>query len=98
MLREILGARHERINRPYANKYKKARIPQTHTKILVNRLGNPLTERGIISNMQRLDPGFTSRHIRANAQTEACDDRNVLGHVGQMRERYTRRRKPVPVR
>jgi integrase len=61
LVREILEARHERINRPYANKYKKPRVPQTHTRLLVNRLGNPLTERGIISNMQRLDPGFTFR-------------------------------------
>ena len=98
LVREILEARHERINRPYANKYKKPRVPQSHTRLLVNRLGNPLTERGIISNMQRLDPGFTFRHIRPKAQTDGGDDRNVLGHMGQMRERYTRRRKLVPVR
>jgi site-specific recombinase XerD len=98
LVREILEARHERINRPYANKYKKPRVPQSHNRLLVNRLGNPLTERGIISNMQRLDPGFTFRHIRPKAQTDGGDDRNVLGHIGQMRERYTRRRKLVPVR
>lgn len=98
LVREILEARQERISRPYANKYKKPRVPQSHTRLLVNRLGNPLTERGIISNMQRLDPGFTFRHIRPKAQTDGGDDRNVLGHMGQMRERYTRRRKLVPVR
>lgn len=98
LVREILEARHERIHRPYANKYKKPRVPQSHTRLLVNRLGNPLTERGIISNMQRLDPGFTFRQIRPKAQTDAGDDRNVLGHLGQMRELYTRRRKLVPVR
>jgi integrase len=97
LVREILEARHERINRPYANKYKESRVPQSHTRLLVNRLGNPLTERGIISNMQRLDPGWTFRNIRPKAQTDA-GDRNVLGHVGQMREVYTRRRKLVPVR
>jgi hypothetical protein len=86
------------VDRPYANKYKKPRVPQSHNRLLVNRLGNPLTERGIISNMQRLDPGFTFRHIRPKAQTDGGDDRNVLGHIGQMRERYTRRRKLVPVR
>jgi integrase len=31
LVREILEARHERINRPYANQYKKPRAPQTHT-------------------------------------------------------------------
>lgn len=35
--------------------------------------------------------------LRPKAQTDG-GDRNVIGHTGQMRERYTRERKLVPVR
>lgn len=69
----------------------------THQRLLTNRFGKPLSGWGIISNMRRLEAGFAFKHIRPKAQTDA-GDRNVLGHVGQMRERYTRRRKLVPVR
>jgi integrase len=101
LVREILEARSIRMNRPWASKYRQAKRPRPpvmHDYLLTNRFGKPLTERGIISNMQRLDAGFAFRHIRPKAQTDAGDERNVLGHVGQMRERYTRRRKLVPVR
>lgn len=67
-----------------------------HDRLFTNRFGLPLTEWGITSNMRRLNAGFSFRKIRPKAQTDA-GDRNVLGHVGQMRERYTRRRKLVPV-
>lgn len=97
LVREIIEARHEVMTRPYVNKYRKPRALPVHNRLLTNRFGKPLTERGIISNMQRLDAGFSFRKIRPKAQTDA-GDRNVLGHTGQMRERYTRRRKLVPVR
>lgn len=93
---EILAARAERINRPYANPYKKPRAPQTHGFLLINRLGNPVGKWGIISNIRRLDPGWSFRAIRPKAQTDA-GERNVLGHTGQMRALYTRRKKLVPV-
>ena len=96
LVRQILEARHEVMTRPYANTSKQRQLP-VHDRVFTNRFGKPLTERGIISNMHRLDPGFTFRAIRAKAQTDA-GDRNVLGHQGQMREVYTRRRKLVPVR
>jgi site-specific recombinase XerD len=83
LVREILEAR-------------AAQAPD-HDRLLTNRFGKPLTMWGIISNMRRLDGGFSFREIRPKAQTDA-GDRNVIGHVGQMRERYTRRRKLVPVR
>lgn len=97
LMREIMGARHEAMNRPYANKYKKPRVPVAHNLLFTNRFGKPLTMWGITSNMRRLDPGWSFRAIRPKAQTDG-GDRNVIGHVGQMRERYTRERKLVPVR
>lgn len=96
LVREILEARHERMTRPYADKYKTRALP-THDRLFTNRFGRPLTERGIISNMQRIDAGFSFRKIRPKAQTDG-GDRNVTGHQGQMREVYTRARKLVPVR
>ncbi len=68
-----------------------------HDRLLTNRFGRPLTMWGIISNMRRLEAGFSFRAIRPKAQTDG-GDRNVIGHTGQMRERYTRRKKLVPVR
>lgn len=56
----------------------------------------PLTQWGIISNMRRLGVDWSFRDIRPKAQTDG-GDRNVLGHVGQMRGRYTRANKRLPV-
>jgi integrase len=51
---------------------------------------------GLQSAMRRLKPGFQFRQLRAKAQTDA-PDRNVIGHIGQMKVAYTRadRRRPV---
>jgi hypothetical protein len=51
---------------------------------------------GLQSAMRRLKPGFQFRQLRPKAQTDA-PDRNVIGHMGQMRAVYTRqeRRRPV---
>lgn len=95
--REILEARHELMMKPYANKYRKPRVPETHDFLFVNRFGKPLTAWGMSSLNRRLEAGFTFRQVRPKAQTDG-GDRNVIGHTGQMRERYTRRRKLVPVR
>jgi integrase len=97
LVREILEARHEAMNRPYANKYRKPRVLPVHNRLFTNRFGKPLTMWGICSNMRRLDPGWSFRAIRPKAQTDG-GDRNVIGHTGQMREVYTRERKLVPVR
>jgi site-specific recombinase XerD len=96
LVRDILKAREESISRPYANPYKK-REAASHDRLLTGRYGQPLTAWGITSNMRRLGVDWSFRAIRPKAQTDA-GERNVLGHVGQMRERYTRRRKLVPVR
>jgi hypothetical protein len=96
LVREILEARHERMTRPYKNASRTRVLPE-HDRLFTNRFGKPLTERGIISNMHRLDAGFSFRKLRPKAQTDG-GDRNVTGHQGQMREVYTRARKLVPVR
>jgi site-specific recombinase XerD len=97
LVRQILEARAELNAKVCVKKNASQPGRVDHDRLFTNRLGKPLTERGIISNMQRLDAGWSFRAIRAKAQTDA-GDRNVLGHQGQMRERYTRRRKLVPVR
>lgn len=58
--------------------------------------GLPWSEWGLQSAMRRLQPGFQFRQLRPKAQTDA-PDRNVIGHMGQMRAVYTRgeRRRPV---
>lgn len=82
---------------PYVNKYKEPRVVEPHDFLFVNRFGQPMTRWAMSSLNRRLEGGFTFRQIRPKAQTDA-GDRNVLGHVGQLRERYTRRKKLVPVR
>lgn len=58
--------------------------------------GLPWSEWGLQSAMRRLNAGFQFRQLRPKAQTDA-PDRNVIGHMGQMRVAYTRqeRRRPV---
>jgi len=58
--------------------------------------GLPWSEWGLQSAMRRLKAGFQFRQLRPKAQTDA-PDRNVIGHMGQMRVAYTRadRRRPV---
>jgi hypothetical protein len=51
--------------------------------------GLPWSEWGLQSAMRRLQPGFQFRQLRPKAQTDA-PDRNVIGHMGQMRVIYTR--------
>lgn len=97
LVRDILKARQKAAAQPYANPYKKPREVPEHDRLLTGRYGQPLTAWGITSNMRRLGVSWSFRAIRPKAQTDA-GERNVLGHTGQMRERYTRRRKLVPVR
>jgi site-specific recombinase XerD len=96
LVREILEARHVAMTRQNKNPKRPRKLPE-HDFLLTNRFGKPLTMWGIISNMRRLEAGFSYRAIRPKAQTDG-GDRNVIGHTGQMRERYTRRKKLVPVR
>lgn len=100
LVREILEARAAVMNRNWADKYKAKnhpKAPLVHDALFVNRFGKPLTEWAMSSLNSRLPADFTFRQIRAKAQTDG-GERNVLGHTGQMRERYTRRKRLVPVR
>lgn len=58
--------------------------------------GLPWSEWGLQSALRRLNAGFQFRQLRPKAQTDA-QDRNVIGHTGQMRVAYTRidKRRPV---
>jgi integrase len=54
--------------------------------------GLPWSEWGLQSALRRFGAGFRFRDLRAKAQTDR-PDKDILGHTGQMRERYTKRRK-----
>ena len=59
--------------------------------VFVSSRGLPWSEWGLQSALRRFKPGFRFRDLRSKAQTDSSKD--ILGHVGQMRERYHKRRK-----
>jgi integrase len=63
--------------------------------VFVNTRGKQWTQWGVSSAMRYADAPFAFRQLRAKAQTDSPE--NVLGHEGQMRSRYTRRRKLTSV-
>lgn len=63
--------------------------------VFVNTLGRRWTQWGVSSAMRYAEATFAFRQLRAKAQTDSAD--NILGHEGQMRSRYTRRRKLTTV-
>lgn len=63
--------------------------------VFVNTRGKQWGQWAVSSAMARADASFAFRQLRAKAQTDSPD--NVLGHEGQMRSRYTRRRKLTTV-
>lgn len=63
--------------------------------VFVNTRGKPWTQSGVSSAMRYAGATFAFRQLRAKAQTDSPE--NVLGHEGQMRERYTRRRRLTSV-
>lgn len=60
--------------------------------IFVSARGLPWSEWGLQSALRRFKAGFRFRDLRPKAQTDR-PDKDVLGHTGQMRERYHKRRK-----
>lgn len=60
--------------------------------IFLSRRGLPWTESGLGSALQRFGAAFQFRQLRPKAQTDR-PDRDILGHTGQMRERYHKKRK-----
>jgi len=63
--------------------------------VFVNTRGKRWTQSAVSSAMRYAGATFAFRQLRAKAQTDSPD--NILGHEGQMRARYTRRRKITSV-
>lgn len=59
--------------------------------IFLSANGRHWTKSGLQSALRRFGPAFKFRSLRGKAQTDS--DKNILGHVGQMRELYTKKRK-----
>jgi hypothetical protein len=55
--------------------------------IFLSARGLPWSEWGLQSALRRFGAGFQFRQLRPKAQTDR-PDKDVLGHTGQMRERY----------
>lgn len=60
--------------------------------IFLSKRGLPWTEWGLQSALRRFGLPFQFRQLRPKAQTDR-PDKDVLGHTGQMRERYHKVRK-----
>ena len=74
LVRETLEARHERMTRQYANKYREPRELPVHDRLFTNRFGKPLTMWGITSNLRRLDThGWRFRARRPKALTDGAE-------------------------
>lgn len=82
-----VAQRHEDHERP-----EKAAAVRAQPFIFLSARGLPWSEWGLQSALRRFKPGFRFRDLRPKAQTDR-PDRDILGHTGQMRERYTKRRK-----
>lgn len=65
--------------------------------IFVSARGKPWSEWGLQSALRRFKPGFKFRELRPKAQTDR-PDKDILGHTGQMRERYHKRRRLAAVK
>jgi site-specific recombinase XerD len=70
--------------------------PSQTPYLLVTARGATWQKWSVQSAWKRLRPGFPFRQIRAKAQTDARQ-KNVLGHSGQMLQRYTRYEELEPV-
>jgi site-specific recombinase XerD len=60
--------------------------------VFVSAKGLPWSEWGLQSALRRFGAGFRFRDLRRKAQTDR-PDKDILGHVGGMRERYHAKRK-----
>jgi len=70
-----------------------ARAKESGSEFLfVSAKGLPWSEWGLQSALRRFKAGFRFRDLRAKAQTDS-GSKDILGHTGQMRERYMKRRK-----
>lgn len=60
--------------------------------IFLSKRGLPWSEWGLQSALRRFGAGFQFRQLRPKAQTDQ-PEKDILGHTGQMRERYHKVRK-----
>lgn len=70
----------------------KAQAIRTSEHVFLSKRGLPWSEWGLASALRRFGAAFQFRKLRPKAQTDR-PDKDILGHTGQMRERYTKRRK-----
>jgi integrase len=85
---------HERLSQYKRAEMRRAKAAEVRSSpfIFLSRRGKPWSESGLGSALQRFDAGFQFRQLRPKAQTDR-PDKDVLGHSGQMRERYHKKRK-----
>lgn len=83
---EAVAQSHEAKDRP-------ARAAQirAHSQIFLSKRGLPWSEWGLQSALRRFGAAFQFRQLRPKAQTDA-PTKDILGHTGQMRERYHKQR------
>lgn len=81
---ETVALRHEK-----AGRQERADEIRSHPQIFLSERGKPWSESGLQSCLQRFQPAFNFRQLRPKAET---DKPGTLGHTGQMRQVYTRRR------
>lgn len=65
--------------------------------IFLTKRGLPWTKWGLASALRRFGAAFRFRDLRPKAQTDR-PEKNILGHTGQMREVYTKKRKLAAVK
>lgn len=70
----------------------KAEAVRRQPFVFLTKRGLPWTENGLQSALRRFGAGFKFRSLRTKAQTDS-PHKNILGHSGQLRERYSAVRK-----
>lgn len=86
---EQAAAELERLSqrRRAASRRARAEAVRAEPHIFLSARGLAWTESGLQSALRRFQAGFKFRALRAKAQTDR-PDADVLGHTGQMRDRY----------
>jgi site-specific recombinase XerD len=104
--REAIARRYERAaaklqtngqHKRAVERLQRAEEVRAERHVFLSSCGRPWTADGLQRAFKRFKLPFKFRLIRPKAQTDA-QDKNVLGHMGQLRERYTRARKLQAVR
>jgi site-specific recombinase XerD len=80
---------HERLSQYRRAEKRRAKAAEARNSpyIFLSKRGLPWSEWGLQSALRRFDAPFQFRQLRPKAQTDR-PDKDILGHTGQMRERY----------